>query len=375
MIRFGRMRVIPDGPSLKRPWRSMESSDLKAINPAPSAESPWKSLEKAPALLAAGSTSLYVLGFLVVTGYLGSKGIHDHPFLSPRYVMAGALTAACALMYYFFVWRKMARRARDGMRVRPDTSAAFRAYLTHYFVVEDLFNCAFFSIWLVGIFGTSAYSQIFGIAVAAVYLVDQGIFAWCGPRYPRLSFIMSGLLLAVSTSAFVAISGFYSPLLAAFGVTLTFTLVGMAVLTSKDWSQNQDRLYGFCYLAFTAAVAAIAFGTTVYGQLSPRFGGGQPPLVKVIFSKEADANIRTLVETTATEAFLLADDKDTLTLELRGPANAQRILRLDRNLVQAIQFERVVQKEIIAEWISAHILAGSASSFTSPASSNSQRPP
>jgi hypothetical protein len=80
-----------------------DNLDSKAANPVLAAESPWKSLERAPAMLAAISTSLYVVGFLVVTGFLGAKGIHDHPFLSARYIMAGGLTAVCAAMYYFFV--------------------------------------------------------------------------------------------------------------------------------------------------------------------------------------------------------------------------------------------------------------------------------
>lgn len=141
----------------------MEISDPKEGTPLADPESTWKTLEKAPALLAAVSTSLYAVGFLVVTGFLGSKGIHDHPFISARYIMAGGLTAVCSLMYYFFVWRKMARRARHGFKFRPGLSPAFGGYVTHYYVLEDLFNCAFFSVWLVAIFGTTANAQLYCI--------------------------------------------------------------------------------------------------------------------------------------------------------------------------------------------------------------------
>ena len=150
-----------------------------------SPEATWKSLEKAPALLAAMSSCLYVVGFLVVTGFLGSKGVHDHPFLSGRYVMAGGLTAACAVMYYFFVWRKTARRARERLNVRPGLSAAFHAYVTHYFVVEDLFNCACYSVWLIGIFGTTANAHLLALVAAIIYVVDQQIFCMGAPKAPK----------------------------------------------------------------------------------------------------------------------------------------------------------------------------------------------
>ena len=129
----------------------MESSSASATSTVPTSELPWKAFEKAPTLLAAVSSVLYVFGFLVVTGFLGSKGVHDHPLLSSRYIMAGGLTAVCSLMYYFFVWRRVWNRVRNGIKFHPKHSGTFRTYVINYYVIEDLFNCAFFSIWLVAI--------------------------------------------------------------------------------------------------------------------------------------------------------------------------------------------------------------------------------
>lgn len=203
----------------------------------------------------------------------------------------------------------------------------------------------------------------------AIYLLDQGIFARFGSKYPRISFILSGLLLGTFTAVFTVASAFSAPLFAMFAIASGFTLISTVVLTSEDWSQARDRFYGVTYLIVMAVVAAVGFGSTVYGQLSPRFGGGQPPRVKVVFSKDADASLRTPIEAASTQVFLLSDDKETLTLELGESPKDQKVLRLDRSRVQAIQFERVVQKDAVAEWVSAHLVptAAGASSASKPA--------
>lgn len=318
-------------------------------------------LEKAPVLVAALSTTLYVVGYLVVTGFLGSKGVHDHPFVSARYIMAGGLAAICASMYYFFVWRKTERRARIEMVYPANFTAAFKGYITYYFILEDLFGCAFFSIWLVGIFGPDTNAQFYGFVAGAVYLIDQSMFTHFGSKYPKTYFVVSGLLLGISITAFVLSSAVAPPLLAVFTIASSFTFISTAVLTSEDWSQNRDRVYGATYLALSAAIAAVGFGTTVYGELSPRFGGGQPPSVKIVFSQEADISLRAQIEAASAQIFLLNDDKEQLTLELRDHANKQQVLRLDRGLVQAIQFERVVRKDGLFELISTHLAAMTAS--------------
>ena len=173
--------------------------------------------------------------------------------------------------------------------------------------------------------------------------------------------MLSGVLLSISVAVFVATSTFFTPLFALFVLTSGFTLLSTVVLTSEDWSQGRDRFYGASYIILAAVVTAIGFGTTVYGQLSPRFGGGQSPRVKVTFSKEAGVEVRAPIEASLAEVFLLADDKETLTLELGDTVKGLKVIRLDRTLVQAIQFEKSVQKDVVAEWISAHLISMSAS--------------
>ena len=54
--------------------------------------------DKVPMFLAGATSVLYVVGFLVVTSYLGSRGVHDLSLLSSKYVMAGGLFATSAAM-------------------------------------------------------------------------------------------------------------------------------------------------------------------------------------------------------------------------------------------------------------------------------------
>lgn len=334
----------------------MDASEMESPARPQSTESAWKNFEKAPALLAGASTVLYVLGFLVVTGFLASRGIQDHPLLSARYVMAGGLLLACSLIYYFFVWRKIAIRVGDGVKFHPKFSKFFRAYVTNYFLLDDLFGCMYFAIWLVALFGFVPGAQLFAATSIAVFALDRAIFVW-GRRYPRACYLLSGLLLCLAGLAFWITAAIFAPLiLEMFFVAWGFTLVSTMVLTSEDWYLRKNRFYAVFYLVLMAIFAAISFGATVYGQLNPRFGGGQPARVKVIFSKDAGPEIRMPVEIASKDVFLISDEKDALTLELGVTAKDKRVFRLDRALIQAIQFEPMIQQDLIADWVNSHLV-------------------
>ena len=268
--------------------------------------------------------------------------MHEQPLVSSRYVAAGCLFLIAAVVYYFFVWKTAAKRARDGVRLRSDFSPAFAAYVHNYYLFENLFACCFFAAWLNGITAPSLEAALAQVLTAVVFGLDQALFAtkiWS--RSPRLAFVLSGILLFLGFTAFIVISAFSPPLFATFSVAMVFLLVTVTVLTSEGWKSGVDRVWGMTYLAIYAALAAAAFGATVYGHLSPRFGGGASPKVQPVWAPELDESLKRLFSDAKDGIYLLASTEDSTVFELAQGSNVRKVVRVDRRFVTGIVFDAI----------------------------------
>ena len=100
-------------------------------------------IEEFSKLLALCSSGLYVLGFMVVTSYLSTKGIYDQSLLSARYLMAGGITLVVGGFYYFMVWKKLLILVATGIKWPTTPGTALRAFLDSYYAVELFYRCCY----------------------------------------------------------------------------------------------------------------------------------------------------------------------------------------------------------------------------------------
>ena len=296
-------------------------------------------LERAPAMVATATAGLYVAGFLIVNSHLASKGVHDLPLVSARYVVAGGLFFAAAIVYYFFVWRKVAKRAREGIALPPDATPFQRFFLHNYWLLEDFFGCAFFSAWFIGLTASSPLTAVAQITTVVVFALDQGLF---GSRIFNEAiwrkFYASAALLVFGIAVVAWVGIQKTPVLLVFVLAAVFTELSAAILTSPGWKDGSDRLWGRVYLSIYSVVLCTMFGSTVYGQLSARLGGGAAPTVIPLLNPDASPKLHDLLSSSVKTIHLLSIGEEAVVLELNAGLPDTKVVRVSRALMQGLVF-------------------------------------
>lgn len=328
--------------------------------------------DKVPTLFAVATSVLYVVGFLVVTSYMGSRGIHDLSLLSSKYVMAGGLFAISAAMYYFFVWKDIYSRAINGTKLPANWSVGFKAFVIVYFVIHDFFGCCFFVAWLVTLTVAGVPGIILQTGTGLIYVIDRSIFMFFPARYGKTKFVLSSILLFLALICFLVWAAKYPPCLAAFGISVGFSFISSVVLNSHNWQEGKDKHYNVFYLCMSAVIAAIAFGSTVYGYCSPRFGGGQPAKVILVLSKEAESSITNEITEAGKDVYLISNGGDSVVLELGNDPTLSKTIQIDRKLVHSITLDRETKKDFIAAYVTDEIMKVVPTKASAAASSASQ---
>lgn len=319
----------------------MEHSGKASLAPAAEKrEGLWPGAEQLAIVTAGLATILYVIGFVVVNAYNSALGISDQSLLSARYVSAGVLLCVAAMVYYFFVWQRIVNLASKGFHA-PAGSKLFVAYLHNYYLLEVIFACCFFSAWFVALLVRTEVAVLMQICTILAFIIDKLIFKVGMPgTFPRSRFVLSGLVLSSSVLAF-AVAGLLDTALAvSFGLVVTFSILGVKILTSEGWADGTDRVWAVAYLSLTAGLLAAVFGMTIYDEISPSFGGGKPAKVQVVFAGGADPEVVRVIEAVRPEVRLISDDQDSVSFLIGEAASAPTVIRMQRGQVAALHFER-----------------------------------
>lgn len=296
--------------------------------------------EKLPSLIALATSLSYGMGFLVWTSYLASKGVSDLPLVSARYVFTGALMAFIATAYYFFVWRKMARRVAVGIAAPPGISKRFLGFLNLYFIGEDITACCFVAAWLAGFLMPYAYAEPVQITALMAFAIDKWLFRkGAATRWPRAVFAISFILQVVCNIFYVIYAIFNPPLLAIFSLFVTMTILGSVILTSGDLKSERDRYYAIFYFCSMLLVAVATFGSNVFGHISAKYGGGELPRVQVLLAQELDDTARKALASAGDRLFLLVDTDNMSTFEVGAAPGQTTCIRLDHKMVRALVFQ------------------------------------
>lgn len=303
-------------------------------------------LEKIPTLLAISTSVLYVLGFLVVTSYLASKGIYEQALISPKYIMAGALIAVIVAAYYFFVWRKVVSLVRDGIRWPSQVTPAFRIFLDTYYSIEMVFACCLVSAWIGGLLISNLYVLpmqlvLFFAAIFDLLLLKTGVYR----SRRKTAFIVTFGVNVISILGFFFYGILNPSLFTLWSILLAFTIIGSVVISSSPWKSGEDKIYGVFYLFVVGVLGIVSFGATVYEHISPKFGGAEPSRVSVTLDSESNDEIRKNLATAAGKVYLVLDSDLSVTFRLGDDTKDAQYLRLDRKLVKSMLFERPPRKE------------------------------
>lgn len=296
--------------------------------------------EKLPAVVALISSAFYGLGFLVWTAYLASKGISDQTLFSARYVLAGGLVVVISFAYYFFVWRKMAKRALDGIRLPPNTTKFGRIFYDLYFVVEDISGCCLVSAWLAGILIPSIDATPAQVASIVAVGFDRLLFRRGRIlKWPRLIFALSFVIQCACNSFFIVYGAFNTPLLFLFSILMTITIICATILTSDTWKSPIDRNYSIFYIAFTIIVGVVTFSATVFGHISAKYGGGEPTKAVVVLSADTDQQIRQAFNKAGKDIFVLLDTGNVTTFQLGTAVDQTSLVQIDHKFIRATFIE------------------------------------
>ncbi len=294
-------------------------------------------LEYATKLVALASSGLYILGFLVVTSYLATKGIFDQSLISAKYLMTGGLTALTVGIYYYFVWRKIVDRVKVGVKWPTPINPGFRIFLDSYYAVEFAYGCCFTATSICMLFAQAAQPYPIAFVLTLAFLIDT-IFLNTGfyAKHRKWAFLITFALNATATMAFLVYAYKHPPLLSLAGIFLAFSITGSIVIASPSWSSSEDRNYSRFYLAICALTGVIGFGATVYPHIDARFGGQKPVQVDILLAPDAVDSIRNKILSKAPENYLVFESESVVAIQLGKSFGDGEILRFDRKLVQGM---------------------------------------
>jgi hypothetical protein len=301
-------------------------------------------IEKAPIVLATMSSTLYVIGFVVVTSYLATNGINDQSLLNTKYLLAGALVCTTMLGYYFFVWRKIVARVREGISWPSPIGSFLRVFLDTYYVVVDVYACCFVATMLLGLFGYASEYIAVQILLTLPFVFDVVLINTSAYRQYRTScFVVTFITYSVAVMLYLLFAASHQPLLSLILVLVSFTIIGSVVISSPTWKSGEDRAYGVFYLTLYMLLAVIGFGATVYEYISPKYGGGASTQVSVHLSSEADASIQRAFNEHSGKVYLVLQTDTNSTFRFGDATEDSRYFQVDRKLVKAIQFQPTIK--------------------------------
>lgn len=288
-----------------------------------------------PTLYAALGGTFYVLGFLVLNANLAYNGIVDYEFVDARYIISGSVFAFFLTCFYLFAGRTVVYAPRwIGEELQRYQRLGVSPKWNVVVFVRSIVNAAFACCLSAGLFNLTAFGDR---ETAIFFAILSGAFVvlyWFDTtdrdlKHPRTYLVVS---LAIRLGAVVAF--FANPDSGMLGTTfglmlILFFFINFVLDTIARHGVTNDRLsFSGVYALVMLLTTAIAFGATLYGQVSTKIGGARPQTVSIALTREAvealPANLASgtpllvsgkLIHQTEKHLYLLATEK---TLRIRN---------------------------------------------------------
>jgi len=226
---------------------------------------------------------IYLCGFLTLNSHLCKYGVVELGIASTEYLVAGAIFVLYLAVYGIFAGRSIVLSKHwlgqqiDHLKKSGAPAASPFVAFAHMFIEVAFFHCL-----SAALFSTFAFGQIesvgFYAALSVVFIISYALDTsnW-DVRHPFAHLIIDGLLkIAAIFSFFYLSSGknIYIVFAAFFGYSMYINLVFDSF---ERYKVTKDRvIFTLGYTAIFFLLAAVSFGSLVYGNVSKKIGGGKP---------------------------------------------------------------------------------------------------
>jgi hypothetical protein len=225
---------------------------------------------------------IYLCGFLTLNSHLYKYGVVELGIASTEYLVAGAVFVLYLSVYGIFAGRSIILSKHwlgqhiDHLKERNAPSISPLIAFVHMFIELAFFHCL-----SAALFSTFAFGQIesfgFYAVLSLVFIVSYGMDTsnW-DVRHPFAHLIIDGLLKLIAVFSFFYLSSgsnIYIVFAAFFGYSMYINLV---LDSFERYRITKDRIvFNMGYTAIFILLSAVTFGSSVYGNVSKKIGGGK----------------------------------------------------------------------------------------------------
>ncbi len=226
---------------------------------------------------------IYLCGFLTLNSHLYKYGVVELGIASTEYLVAGAIFVLYLTVYGIFAGRSIILSKHwlgqhiDYLKERNAPAASPLIAFLHMFIELTFFHCL-----SAALFSTFAFGQIesigFYAVLSLVFIISYGLDTsnW-DISHPFAHLIIDGILKLVAVFSFFYLSSgsnIYIVFVVFFGYSMYINLV---LDSFERYRVTKDRIvFNLGYTAIFILLAAVTFGSSVYGKVSKKIGGGKP---------------------------------------------------------------------------------------------------
>lgn len=226
---------------------------------------------------------IYLCGFLTLNSHLNKFGVVELGIASTEYLVAGAVFVLYLTVYGIFAGRSIILSNHWlGQHIAHLKERNVPAISPLIAFVHMFIELAFFHCLSAALFSTFAFGQIesfgFYAVLSFVFLVSYSLDTsnW-DVRHPFAHLIIDGVLKLIAVFSFFYLSS-GSNIYIVFGAFVGYSAYINLVLDSFErYNLTKDRIvFNMGYTAIFILLAAVTFGSSVYGKVSKKIGGGKP---------------------------------------------------------------------------------------------------
>lgn len=253
---------------------------------------------------------LYASGFLVLNSNLARSGILDVEFVNARYLLAGLSFLFFIVCFYLFAgravlftptWLKedLAWVNRSGRKPFWSIVALIHSLIT------ALFFCCLSTVFFTSIaINNAEFKSFYAVLIGSFFITYTLDVTNFDVKFPRFTTIVKIIIELIALYVFFSldwsdVTNTVFIIYASIFMFLNFAIDGVA-----RYKKTADRLiYNGMYVVICVFIAAIGYGTTLYGQVSSKIGGARPEFVLLGISAEAQQSIPGQLERASRQFF------------------------------------------------------------------------
>jgi hypothetical protein len=241
---------------------------------------------------------LYVLGFLVLNTNLAKSGVVDYEFVDARYILSGSVFFYFLVCFYLFAGRTVVQTPqwlKEDLTLYQKLGLSSKWSLIVFF--NSLANAGFSCCLSAGLFSLTAFGDRESAFFYAILAVAFIVLYWFDTTNSDIRHPRTHLLLLLATRLAATIAFFSNPesglLSTTFSLTVAlFFFINLVLDSITRHGPTKDRLtYSSIYAVVILMTIAIAFGATLYGNVSIKIGGARPQTVELSLTDEARRQI------------------------------------------------------------------------------------